>query len=56
MASDGTALRTAHRQHAASRHGARRRPSPLARGIGFRLAWAAGVSALVWVAVFWALS
>ena len=32
------------------------RISPLARGIGFRLAWAAGLSALLWLAVGWALS
>jgi hypothetical protein len=34
----------------------RRRPSPLARGVGYRLAWAAGLSAALWLAVFWALS
>jgi hypothetical protein len=34
----------------------RNRSSPLARGIGYRLAWAAGLSAALWVAVFWALS
>lgn len=56
MASDGTALRIADRHAATARHGARRRPSPLARGIGFRMAWAAGLSALLWLAVFWALS
>jgi len=51
MASDSTALSIA-----ATRHGVRRRLSPLARGIGFRLAWAAGLSALLWLAVLWALS
>ena len=30
-------------------------PSPLARGLGFRLGWAAGLSALLWLAVAWAL-
>ena len=33
-----------------------RRLSPLARGVGYRLAGAAGLSALLWIAVFWALS
>ncbi len=56
MASDGTALNIAEHRPAAARHGARRRPSPLAQGIGFRLAWAAGLSALLWLAVYWALS
>jgi hypothetical protein len=56
MASDGTGLTIADRRHAAARQGARRRPSPLAQGIGARLAWAAGLSALLWLAVFWALS
>ncbi|HEV2678350.1 MAG TPA: hypothetical protein VGV37_27730 [Aliidongia sp.] len=30
-------------------------PSPLARGLGFRLGWAGGLSALLWLAVAWAL-
>ena len=30
-------------------------PSPLARGLGFRLGWAVGLSALLWLAVAWAL-
>jgi hypothetical protein len=30
-------------------------PSPLARGLGFRLAWAGGLSALLWLCVLWAL-
>jgi hypothetical protein len=34
----------------------RARLSPLARGIYFRLIWAAGLSALLWLAVFWALA
>jgi hypothetical protein len=29
--------------------------SPLARGLAFRLAWAGGLSALLWLAVVWAL-
>ncbi|HLZ65922.1 MAG TPA: hypothetical protein VKQ29_06800 [Aliidongia sp.] len=29
--------------------------SPLARGLGFRLAWAGGLSALLWLGVVWAL-
>jgi len=29
--------------------------SPLARGLAFRLAWAGGVSALLWLGVVWAL-
>jgi hypothetical protein len=33
-----------------------RRPSPLARGIGYRLAWALGLSAGLWLAVIWALA
>jgi len=45
MASDGTGLTIAER-----------RPSPLAQGIGAHLAWAAGLSALLWLAVLWALS
>jgi hypothetical protein len=52
MASDGTALGIAEHRHAATR----RRPSPLAQGVGFRLAWAAGLSVLLWLAVLWALS
>ena len=34
----------------------RRKLSPLAHGIGYRLAWAGGLSVLLWLAVFWALS
>jgi hypothetical protein len=30
--------------------------SPLARGIGYRLAWAGGLSAALWLAVYWALA
>jgi len=52
MVSDSTVLEIS----AAARRGARRRPSPLAQGVGFRLAWAAGLSTLLWIAVFWALS
>ena len=33
-----------------------RRLSPLARGVGYRLAWAGGLSAALWLAVFWALA
>ncbi len=29
--------------------------SPLARGLAFRLAWAGGVSAFLWLGVVWAL-
>ncbi|GGF09651.1 hypothetical protein GCM10011611_13940 [Aliidongia dinghuensis] len=29
--------------------------SPLAHGLGFRLAWAGGLSALLWLGVAWAL-
>lgn len=29
--------------------------SPLARGLTYRLAWAAGLSALLWLGVVWAL-
>jgi len=29
--------------------------SPLVRGLGFRLAWAGGLSALLWLGVAWAL-
>jgi hypothetical protein len=29
--------------------------SPLARGLTFRLAWAGGLSALLWLGVVWAL-
>ncbi|MDB5360878.1 MAG: hypothetical protein JWO51_2175 [Rhodospirillales bacterium] len=29
--------------------------SPLARGLTFRLAWAGGLSALLWLGVAWAL-
>jgi hypothetical protein len=39
---------------ATSRH--RRRPSPLARGVVYRLGWAVSLSAALWVAVWWALS
>ncbi len=31
-------------------------PSPLARGIGWRLAWAIGLSGLLWLGVAWALA
>jgi hypothetical protein len=39
-------------------HAAAPRPKlgPLARGVGHRLAWAGGLSALLWLAVYWALS
>jgi hypothetical protein len=50
MASNEAALRIAATLHAPARL------SPLARGIGYRLVWAAGVSVLLWIAVFWALS
>jgi hypothetical protein len=33
-----------------------RRPSPLARGIFYRLAWALVLSAVLWLAVIWALA
>jgi hypothetical protein len=29
--------------------------SPLARGLGFRLAWAGGLAILLWLGVAWAL-
>jgi len=29
--------------------------SPLARGLAFRLAWAGGLSCLLWLGVVWAL-
>lgn len=29
--------------------------SPLARGLAFRLGWAGGLSALLWLCVIWAL-
>ena len=47
----GHAHGSAHRHHHA-------RPSlgPLARGVGFRLVWAAGLSALLWLLVLWALT
>jgi hypothetical protein len=32
------------------------RLSPLARGIFYRLAWALGLSAILWLAVIWALA
>jgi hypothetical protein len=50
MGLDGTVLRIADAAPS------RPRLSPLARGIGYRLGWAAGLSALLWLAVFWALS
>lgn len=42
------------RSVAASGH--RRRPSPLARSVSYRLGWAVSLSAALWVAVWWALS
>jgi hypothetical protein len=30
-------------------------PSPLARGLAFRLGWAVGLSGLLWLGVAWAL-
>ncbi len=50
MGSDGIVLRVAHAGPS------RKKLSPLVRGIGYRLGWAAGLSALLWLAVFWALS
>ncbi len=32
------------------------RPSPLARGLVWRLSWALGLAALLWAGVFWALA
>jgi hypothetical protein len=32
------------------------RLSPLARGIGYRLTWAGGLSGALWLAVLWALA
>jgi hypothetical protein len=34
----------------------RRRPSPLAHGVAYRLAWAVGLSGMLWLAVAWALA
>ena len=53
MGSSGAGLRGADLPLAGRRA---RRLSPLARGVFYRLAWAAGLSAALWVAVFWALS
>ena len=53
MGSDQATLRIAEPARRAAR---RDRLSPLARGIGYRLAWAAGLSACLWLAVIWALS
>jgi len=33
----------------------RLRPTPLARGLAWRLGWAMGVSTVLWIAVWWAL-
>jgi hypothetical protein len=41
-----------HRHRDAAPAGVR---SPLARGLGFRLVWAGGLSALLWLGVVWAL-
>jgi hypothetical protein len=49
----GSALQATAHLHAAAR---RRRASPLARGILYRLAWAGGLSVALWLAVFWALT
>ena len=51
--STGAALQAATHLHAATR---RRRTSPLARGVLYRLAWAGGLSIALWLAVFWALT
>jgi len=42
----------AHRRRHSAKGG---RASPLAHGVGFRLAWAGGLAVLLWLAVFWAL-
>ena len=41
--------------HAQGRLPAARITSPLARGLAFRLAWAGGLSCLLWLGVVWAL-
>ena len=55
MTSQQMAQASGHAHGSAHRH---TRPSlgPLARGIGFRLVWAAGLSALLWLLVLWALT
>jgi hypothetical protein len=51
----GHGHRHGHDAHGRQLEAPARVTSPLARGLAFRLGWAGGLSALLWLGVVWAL-